>query len=432
MCDLQGKRLKLLTINHWPEVSVINEEILLGGERNDSVSKVFDITQNSHGWLKDILDLASMICNFTHQLYIRHDNKGGDIRTHSNGSIIPSGVYENLLKTDIYDGIWAIKTMRQRRSNQVNFLPPMKLFTESLVIGENNEDISYDWDLFWNVMSPSVWMFILLISIIPSLFLAIHDILVKKQKGSFILALAERFPSVLAVTFGGKFIGRNESHRLTLLTQTICYGIVIWITFRAELTSELSVKISKVPFGSLEGILGSNYILLTSIPSNSLGQKFLRSSSDSLEAKVLNNNMDANISFVGSEKAVQLLNEDFGHPKAIYDYHEELFEKAKMHGICGLRTVWKNSFGQPGSVAFKKDFPHLDELSALITKMMEVGIYDRLLSNYVGSTETKCSIEQKEGEPLGYRKLVFLFAFLAVAYASSALCLVLEIIVKRF
>ena len=70
-----------------------------------------------------------------------------------------------------------------------------------------------------------------------------------------------------------------------------------------------------------------------------------------------------------------------------------------MATICGLRTVWKNSFGQPGSVAG-------------LQKSVPLGKW--------------------KGGAIRLKKTRLLFAFLTVAYATSALCLVLEIIVKRF
>ena len=84
---------------------------------------------------------------------------------------------------------------------------------------------------------------------------------------------------------------------------------------------------------------------------------------------MLINNIDANISFVGSEKAVQLLNEDSGHPKAIYGYQEELFERAKMHG----NYLWSSY--------------------SVENLFWSTGFSCR--------PSKKCSIEQKEEEPLG-------------------------------
>ena len=428
MCDFQGKTLELLTINHWPEVSVWQNVSLSDLPKNhDGISNTYKITHQSEGWLKDVLDIASFVCNFTFELYIRTDEIGSDIRSNSNGTFTYSGAFENLLETNKYHGLWAIKTIRQRRAEKVDFLQPLKMFTESLVINQNGEDISYDWKLLFGTMSPMIWILLLLISILPSMFIGCHEYLIKRNEKSWLYATMKRYPAALAVNFGGKFLSQSDPHRITLLVQYLFYGIVVWITFRAELTSELSIKIKKDPFHDLQGIVDSNYILLTSLKTNSLGQKFINSEKGSIYGKLFENNVDENLSFLGSDKAVQVLNDTKGRPKAIYDYNEELLQKAKLHNICGLRTVWKHSMPQPGSVSFKKGFEFTNEFDSIVRKIVEVGIHQKLLSKYF-ATDEQCEVEQSIGTPLGYRKLVSLFAILLGGYILSLLCFGIETI----
>ena len=426
MCDLKGKKLDLLTINHWPEVCVWQNVSFSNLPKiHDGISSTYKITHQSGGWLEDVLDIASIVCNFTYELYIRTDQIGSDIRSAKNGTYIYSGAFENLLESSKYHGLWAIKTIRQRRADKVDFLHPLKMFTESLVINQNSEDISYDWKIFFGTMSPSIWALILLISILPSILIGFHEYLVKKSEESCVKAMVKRYPAALAVNLGGKFLSQGDPHRITLLVQYLFYGIVVWITFRAELTSELSIKIKKDPFHDLQEIVGSNYLLLTSQKTNSLGQKFINSEKGSIYGDLFENNMDEKLSFLGSNKAVQILDETIGRPKAIYDYNEELLQKAKLHGICGLRTVWKHSMPQPGSVSFKKDFPFTNELDVIVRRIIEVGLYGKLLSKYV-TEEEQCKVGQSLGTPLGYKKLVSLFALLFGGYFLSLICFILE------
>ena len=71
-----------------------------------------------------------------------------------------------------------------------------------------------------------------------------------------LLTIDSLSPAALAVNFGGKFLSQSDPHRITLLVQYLFYGIVVWITFRAELTSELSIQIKKTPFHDLQAGTG--------------------------------------------------------------------------------------------------------------------------------------------------------------------------------
>ncbi len=63
--------------------------------------------------------------------------------------------------------------------------------------------------------------------------------------------------------FGGKptesKIKHTNSYK-TLIFSTLLCGLVVWISYRAFLISELSIKYKKYPFHDLESLAKTNYL----------------------------------------------------------------------------------------------------------------------------------------------------------------------------
>jgi hypothetical protein len=76
----------------------------------------------------------------------------------------------------------------------------------------------------------------------------------------------EYFPSVLwsclMANFGGKpglsKLDTIQSYRFVIFTSLLT-GTVVWISYRASLTSELSVAKTKLPFNDLESLSRTDY-----------------------------------------------------------------------------------------------------------------------------------------------------------------------------
>ena len=65
------------------------------------------------------------------------------------------------------------------------------------------------------------------------------------------------------INFGGKPLTSNINHTnnyKTIMFSALLSGLVIWISYRASLTSELSVVFKKYPFNDLDSLSKSNYL----------------------------------------------------------------------------------------------------------------------------------------------------------------------------
>ena len=110
----------------------------------------------------------------------------------------------------------------------------------------------------------------------------------------------------------------------------------------------------------------------------------------------------------GSEKAVQLLNEDSGHPKAIY----------VVDGFWILRLPWRTI--RKGQNAWQLSVAFVQCGKTLLVNRVQLPAFKKVFHRAKGRGAIRL------------KKTRVLLAFLTVAYATSALYLALEIIVKRF
>ena len=60
-------------------------------------TQTYDITDISYGFMKDIIETLSQVCNFTYEIHIRKDKKFGTITEFPNGTKVASGMFESLL-----------------------------------------------------------------------------------------------------------------------------------------------------------------------------------------------------------------------------------------------------------------------------------------------------------------------------------------------
>ena len=122
------------------------------------------------------------------------------------------------------------------------------------------EEVS--WKTFLNPLSNTLWVTLLIIAVVISCLLTgIEIMFTSKRLSCFSICTANLWIAFKA-NFGGKPSFALDHKRVTLqiiLFTCLLVGSVIWMAYRASLTSELSViRVSK-PFDSLESLLESDY-----------------------------------------------------------------------------------------------------------------------------------------------------------------------------
>ena len=121
-----------------------------------------------------------------------------------------------------------------------------------------NEHIS--WTTYLNVFTIELWGTLLLVAMIISCLLtSIEKIFDVKDQFSSVNYLKNLWLAFKA-NFGGKPSSIHEisSYKISIF-YCLLVGSIVWIAYRAEIISQLSVLRVKMPFDSLEDLSKSNY-----------------------------------------------------------------------------------------------------------------------------------------------------------------------------
>ena len=137
------------------------------------------------------------------------------------------------------------------------------MHTEAEVFIERIENEAFSWTAYLNPLSMELWLILIIVSILTSSFLTIIE-------RFFIKSITEKLPIFnflknLWVAFKANFGGKpnyskpaSTTHKI-IMFECLLVGSIIWMAYRASLTSELSVKKLKLPFNNLESLLASDY-----------------------------------------------------------------------------------------------------------------------------------------------------------------------------
>jgi hypothetical protein len=103
--------------------------------------------------------------------------------------------------------------------------------------------------------------------------------------------------------FGGKPVPSKfdtiQSYRFVIFTSLLA-GTVVWISYRASLTSELSEAKKKLPFNDLESLSNTDYRLTTFQVGSGMYGMFNTASKGSIYQRLLQNNMNSDSFIINS------------------------------------------------------------------------------------------------------------------------------------
>ena len=116
------------------------------------------------------------------------------------------------------------------------------------------------WKTFLDPLSNTLWVTLLIIAVIISFLLTGIEAMFTTRNLSCFSIYTTNLWVAFKANFGGKpsFVHKSLTLQIILFT-CLLVGSVIWMAYRASLTSELSVKRVTKPFNSLESLLESDY-----------------------------------------------------------------------------------------------------------------------------------------------------------------------------
>ena len=120
------------------------------------------------------------------------------------------------------------------------------------------EEVS--WRTFLNTLSDELWITILIIALVISCLITGVELMFNSNYSSCFPICTTNLWVAFKANFGGKPSFAHKSFTIQIILFTcLLVGSVIWMAYRASLTSELSVTRVSKPFDSLESLLESDY-----------------------------------------------------------------------------------------------------------------------------------------------------------------------------
>ena len=123
------------------------------------------------------------------------------------------------------------------------------------------EDEALSWTAYINSFSNEMWLVLVLVSLIISFFLTLVErLFCSKDQGFTPMNFLTNLWVALKANAGGKpsKLQKTTVHRIVLF-DCLLVGSVIWMAYRASLTSELSVAKLKLPFNDLGSLSKTDY-----------------------------------------------------------------------------------------------------------------------------------------------------------------------------
>jgi hypothetical protein len=222
-------------------------------------NQTYDVTGLVEGMFFEVLTTLESELNFKTRLYKREDGIWGSGYLQEDGTYTTSGMISDLVNGSA-DMIVASLGIRHPRNLFVDYLPPITYDTGALYIQSTHD--TTDFSTYFEPFSIVLWI---LIIVMASLITAmIYSIIVTLEvKNQFtVCQITSRFWTCLMANFGGKpgpsKLDSKQSYRLIIVISLLT-GSVIWISYRAFLTSKLSVAKKVLPFNDMESLANTNY-----------------------------------------------------------------------------------------------------------------------------------------------------------------------------
>ena len=229
-----------------------------------SNNQTFLVNGYTYGFYNDLLHTLEYELNFTTLIYKRKEKSWGYIYPQSNGSYIGTGIVGDLFfeRADIAIAPLAIIL---ERGLYIDYLPPVRRIRAAIYTVTANLDESIDFKLLISPFTTNVWVLICIISfltaILKSFIFCYYDSI------NVLDFLSAIWTSFIAY-FGGKPTTKSCDtqipYKIIVFTSLFC-GSLIWISYRSNITSKLSITKKELPFIDMKSFSKTNWRYITII-----------------------------------------------------------------------------------------------------------------------------------------------------------------------
>ena len=188
------------------------------------------------------------------------------------GSLLPNGSFTGMIKSVMLkeaDIIATSLTMRPERFYGVNFLMPMGTETQALLVKRTSNIEKLDWTTYFKPFSNESWHVLSILALFSVLIIKISQALFSRKSYLKSIKLYQHIEDLFMhywlflCSYFGKpppvFHGDNKTSFRLIIFILFFTGNVIFLIYRASLTSELSKRSHKQPFDSLDDLLNLDF-----------------------------------------------------------------------------------------------------------------------------------------------------------------------------
>ena len=145
------------------------------------------------------------------------------------------------------------------RVGATDILPHLAMEKAEIFIKKMDETIH--WQIFVDSLSTNSWLLIIIVAMIISLLLSLVDGSLNVQEKVYILpSYLGKLWIAIKANFGGNpgLVSTRNSYRI-IIFDCLLVGSIVWMAYKASLTSKLAVVQQEYPFKNLQDLLESNY-----------------------------------------------------------------------------------------------------------------------------------------------------------------------------
>ena len=145
------------------------------------------------------------------------------------------------------------------KSIVLDILPTIATLKTEIFI-RNIDDPEISWNIFIKAFSTNLWLAIIICAVFMAISLRCIALTSIRSWLDYATEVLQNFHFTIFANLGGKQSLKIENNAKQVMIFCIMLtGSIVWMAYRASITSELSVMRKKIPFTNLEELLTSNY-----------------------------------------------------------------------------------------------------------------------------------------------------------------------------
>eukprot|EP00094_Tigriopus_californicus_P003818 TCALIF_03674-PA protein Name:"Similar to GRIN2D Glutamate receptor ionotropic, NMDA 2D (Homo sapiens)" AED:0.45 eAED:0.49 QI:0/0/0/0.66/1/1/3/0/636 len=431
--NFHGRHFQIVSDNQLPYLmfddDIVESRPVLETASGDQIVPLDNMEMSGIFW-ETFLVLESSL-NFTYDMFVRKDRRWG---------VLKDGQWDGMVSTLVKeeaDFILGSVTLNLMRSAVIDYLSPLAHETYGVIVKNvGREQLS--WLSFLLPMSEDAWLGLVVNALFLLLVLKCFEYIsstsdptpnVKKNPLEILGELLQDFWMLFCSYFGRKPPEEGESRiRQKTTSQILIFtiflaGNIVFMSYKASLTSELSSRIKRIPFDSLEGLVETNYKVTTNKGGGLMIDSFARAEEGTALNQIYRKFFEDQLDQLYPDIKTGLENLVKNPYEAFFNVIESVLGYKDYQ--CSIIVAWKTNYPNFLSLAFPKNSRYFKFFNFKTLQFIEGGALDVLTYRYIQPFEQRqCELEGPSG--LGLEKLISLFGLLGGATIMSGLIFLFE------